>query len=119
MEFKGICLKQDSVSFLQKKKVVNLYISYELDTSSKDLNTDFTLGNCLFGAVKLTKNADPDKYKYSSYGIGFDSCSRFSWTDESEGKSAIIFQVDNGSSVHIDGRNKNILALEGLDNAQK
>ena len=25
-----------------------------------------TLSDCLFGAVKLTKNADPDKYKYSS-----------------------------------------------------
>ena len=25
---------------------------------------DFTLDNCLFGAVKLTKNADPDKYEY-------------------------------------------------------
>ena len=26
----------------------------------------------MFGAVKLTKNADIDKYKYSPYGIGFD-----------------------------------------------
>ena len=25
--------------------------------------------NCLFGAVKLTKNTDPDKYPYSRYGI--------------------------------------------------
>ena len=32
----------------------------------------------LFGAVKLTKNADPDKYSYSGYGIGFNSCSLFS-----------------------------------------
>ena len=32
----------------------------------------FTLGNSLFGAVKLTKNAYPDKYRYSGYGIGFD-----------------------------------------------
>ena len=31
-----------------------------------------TIENCLFGAVKLTKNADIDKYKYSGYGIGFD-----------------------------------------------
>ena len=27
--------------------------------------TDFNLNNCLFVPVKLTKNADPDKYKYS------------------------------------------------------
>ena len=32
------------------------------------MNTYFTLNNCLFGSVKLTKNADPDKYKYSHYG---------------------------------------------------
>ena len=38
---------------------------------------DFTLGNCLFGSVKLTKNTDLDKYKYSSYDIGFYSGSEF------------------------------------------
>ena len=38
------------------------YIAYELDARSKDLNTTFTLGDCLFGAVNLTKNTDPDKY---------------------------------------------------------
>ena len=35
----------------------------------RNLNTDFTLGNCPFGSVK---NADLDKCKYSGYGIGFD-----------------------------------------------
>ena len=60
------------------KKVINLYISYRLGPQLRDLNTDFTLGNCLFGSAKLTNNADLDKYKYSSYGIGFDSRSEFS-----------------------------------------
>ena len=55
MEFSEICLKQESVYFLHKN-IVNLYISYELDTLSRDLNTNFALRNCLFGAVKLTKN---------------------------------------------------------------
>ena len=58
---------------------------------SKDLDKDFTLGNCLFGAVKLTKNTDPDKYKYSSYGIRFGSGSEFLWTDGSYGRNIIIF----------------------------
>ena len=31
------------------------------------------LGNSLFGTVKLTKNVDPDKYRYSGYDIGFDT----------------------------------------------
>ena len=38
-----------------------------------NLNIDFALGNCLFGSMKLTTNADLDKYKYTGYGIGFDS----------------------------------------------
>ena len=46
----------------------------------RKLNTDFTINNCLFGSVKLAKNADPDKYKYSGYGIGFDSRSEFLFT---------------------------------------
>ena len=48
-KFKEICLKQDSVSIF----VANLYISYKLDTWSRDVNTDFTLGDYLFGAVNL------------------------------------------------------------------
>ena len=40
------------------KNVINLYISYILGLQFKNLNTDFTLVNCLFGSVKLTKNAD-------------------------------------------------------------
>ena len=35
----------------------------------KDLNTDFIVGDCLFGAVNRNQNADLDKYGYSSYGM--------------------------------------------------
>ena len=38
------CLRLSSI-FIQRN-AVNLYISYTLDTCSKDLNIDFTLGNC-------------------------------------------------------------------------
>ena len=38
----------------------------------------------LFGAVKLTKNTDHNKYKYSCYGIGFDTRVNFSLSDGSE-----------------------------------
>ena len=50
-----------------------------LDTWSRDLNIDFTLANCLFGAMKLTNNDDLNKQRYSGYGIGFGACSQFSW----------------------------------------
>ena len=62
-----------------------------MDTESRDLNSDFTLIDDLFGGVKLAKNADLDKYIYSSYGIGFDSRSEFSLPDSSVGKNVIIF----------------------------
>ena len=76
----------------------------------------------MFGAVKLTKDADPDKYKYSGYGIGFDLRSEFSFTDGSMGKNGIIFGADMSSSVHIDNTTKGILILtkgpiKGLDDA--
>ena len=36
-----------------------------------------TSGDFLFGIVKLTKNANPDKYGYSGYVIDFDARSNF------------------------------------------
>ena len=74
INFNGHCLVNN---IYITRKVINLYISYTLGPQLTNLNPDFTLGNCLFGSVKLTKNADLDEYKYSGYGIGFDSCSEF------------------------------------------
>ena len=53
------------------KKVINLYTSYTQCPQLVSSNTDFTISNCLIGSVKLTKNADPGKYNYTCYGIGF------------------------------------------------
>ena len=36
------------------------------------LNFDFTLKDFLFGGIKVPKNADPDKYVYTGYGIIFN-----------------------------------------------
>ena len=109
-ELRGSCLKQSKVIFTTNN-VVNLFIVYELDRWSQDLNTDFTLKDTLFGSVKLNKNADPHKYEYSSYDIGFDSYLKFSLTDGSVCKNVIIIGVDISSSVHIDIKNKDILIL--------
>ena len=110
LKFKGSLLKQCKVAFTPNN-VVNLFIVYELDTRSRNLNTDFTLKDCLFGSVKLTKNADLDKYNYSGYSIGSDSISEFSLTDSSVSKNVIIFGVDMSSSVYIDNKNKGTLIL--------
>ena len=58
----------------------------------------FMLRHSLFGAVKLTKNADLDKYSYSGYGISFD-VGGFN-------KSVVIFGFDMSSSAHIDNKKK-------------
>ena len=42
------------------KKVVNIYIVYQLAASSSH-TSDPIIKNCLFGAVTLTKNADIEK----------------------------------------------------------
>ena len=76
LNFEENCLKQDTVTF-NHRNVVNLFFVYKLDIWLSDLCTDFTLKGCLFGAVKLTKKADPDKYFYSGYVIRIDSLSHF------------------------------------------
>ena len=90
-------MKQGSVTF-NKKKVVNIYIVYEI---SKRINISnyLTLENCLFGAVTLTKNADIDRYKYSGYGIGFDRHGSFSFPGTGLDRNVIIFGVDMSSST--------------------
>ena len=81
------------MSFLFKNKE-NLYISCILDTKWKDSNTDFVLGNCLLGDVKLTKKFDSNKYRCSGYSIGFDSSSYFLWKDGSPSKNVIMLSAD-------------------------
>ena len=58
--------------------------------------------NYLFGAVKLTKNADIDKCKYSGCGTGFDRRGNFSFPTGRFGYHGIVFGVDMSSSVHVD-----------------
>ena len=66
----------------------------------------------MFGAVKLTINADPGKYKYSAYGIGFDSCSEFLLADGSMGNYFITFGVNMNLSACIDNKGKDFLILD-------
>ena len=89
--FNGHCLIKNSI--YNPNKVVSIYISYALTLWFRNLNTYFALKNFLFGSVKLTKNTDTDKYKYSDYGIGFDSCSEFLFTDESMGKMSLFMEL--------------------------
>ena len=64
----------------------------------------------MFGAVKLTKNSDIDKYKYSGYGICFDSKGRFLHSN-GLGRNAIIFGADMSSSTYTNSKTRNALVL--------
>ena len=108
VEFRGSCLKQDEITF-NHKKVVNIYILYELDKLY--VKTNPTLVNCLFGAVSLTKNTDIEQYKYSGYGIGFDRRGAYLLPSGNFGRNVIIFGVDMNSSVHVDNKGRDVLIL--------
>ena len=76
----------------------------------------------MFGAVKLTKNSDIDKYGYARYGIGFDSKGTFSHSSGTTGVNFIIFGVDLSSSAHANNKTKSILIVgkgptQGLEDA--
>ena len=77
LKFNGSCLKQNKLTYTHRT-IANMYIVYEIIASSSN-NNDPRLGHSLFGAVKLTKNADLYKYQYSGYGIAFDRKVSFSF----------------------------------------
>ena len=91
INFNGPCLIKNIISI--PKKVINLYISCILGPPLSNLNTDFTLGNCLLGSVKLTKNTDLDKDKYSGYGIEFGSYSEFSSPDGTMEEMSLFLEL--------------------------
>ena len=115
VKFTGSCLKQPNYTFTHKK-VVNIYIVYELRASTSHIN-DPKIKNCLFGAVTLTKNVDIEKYRYSGYGTVFDRRGSFSFPGGRFGQNVIVFVADMNSSIHIDHKKKYILIL-GLDPTQ-
>ena len=91
IKLNGDLLRQNQITY-KHEPVVNIYIVYETTPDTKTSN--IALENCLFGTVKLIKNDDVDKYKYSGYGIGFDSRGRFSHPNGGDDKNIIIFGAD-------------------------
>ena len=98
---------------------------YKLDVIVWDLEFSFTLKDCLFGGIKLAKNADPGKCIYSGgYHVGFSLRSEFLLIDGSVGKNVIIFWVNISSSVHIDNRKEDVFWIlskgptQGLDDTR-
>ena len=115
VEHNGHFLKQNKFTH-NHGPIVNIYIVYTLIPTTKHSNV--FLQNCLFGAVKLTKNADIDKYKYSGYVIGFDSRGSFTHPIGGYGRNVIIFGADLNSSTHTNNETRSILVF-GKDFIQR
>ena len=105
----SILFNQESAIYTPLSRIY-FFIIYELNSWPWDLDSDFTLGNCLFRGVKLAKNADPDQYGYSVYNIRFDKHIEYSLPDGSVSKN-VIFGVFMSSSVYIDSKEESILIL--------
>ena len=78
----------------------------------------------MFGAIKITKNADISKSNYPGYGICFDEGDWFGHTVKkgnfdrtTNARNVIIFGSDMSFSVHVTNRANNIYVM-GVDSIQ-
>ena len=94
--------------------VVNIYVVYKLDLISSARNTDYTIQNALFGAMKITKNTDSSKNNYKGYGLCFHEGGTFSKGNINNGRNVIIFGVHESCLVHANNKANNIYVMGDL-----
>ena len=94
--------------------VINIYCVYQLDPISSTRNTDYTIQNALFGAMKIPKNTYSSKNNYKGYGICFDEGGTFSKGNINNGRNVIIFGVHESSLVHANNKANNIYVMGDL-----
>ena len=116
VSFHGNYFKQDPITI--RNNVINIYVVYKLDPISSTRNTDYTIQNALFGAMKITKNTDSSKNKYTGYGLCFDEGGEFghavkqgNFNRVTNAKNVIIFGVDTSYSIHATNRANNIYVM--------
>ena len=114
----GNHFQQNVASIPNSNNVINIYIVYKVTPISSTRNTDYTIQNALFGAMKITKNTDSSKNNYKGYGLCFDEGGEFGHTVKqgnfnrvTNAKNVIIFGVDMSSSVHATNRANNIYVM--------
>ena len=69
--------RKSDIAIFTHRKVANTYVFYEMNLWLYIEDADFTLGNSLFGSLKLTKNTDCNKSPYSGWSIGSDTQEQF------------------------------------------
>ena len=114
----GNHFQQNNVIIPNNNNVINIYVVYKLDPISLTGNTDYTIQNALFGAMKITKNTDSSKNNCIGYGLCFDEGGEFGHTVRQgnsdrtvNAKNVIIFCVDMSSSIHATNRANNIYIM--------
>ena len=114
----GNHFQQNKVIIPNNDNVVNIYCAYQLDPIASRRDDTFTVQNPLFGAMKITKNADTSKYNYKGNGICFDEGNSFGHTiregnfdHTTNARNVLIFGVDMSSSVHATNRANHIYVM--------
>ena len=72
LKFNNPVLVQKSYSSLYSNFILSLYIVYKWNKWPRNPTNNFTLNNCLFGTVKLTRNAEKSKFSYNAWGRVLD-----------------------------------------------
>ena len=107
LKFDGSILREKLSTSL--RLIANYYMVYTLNPRTNSSN--IVLENCLLGKIKMTKNANTDKYKYQVHVIGFDLSGIFSHPNAGDGKNVVIFGVDMTNSKHPNNKTKDVLVL--------
>ena len=88
-------------------KITNVYIVCDIDAWPRNSTNNFKFKNWLFGATKIVKNCDKEKYVYSGYGMTFNNAV----FDNVFASNVKIFGVDDSSFSHSDNHKNNFLIL--------
>ena len=94
-------LVEKNSSSIYSNFILSLYIVYELNNRLCNPTNSFTLKNCIFDNVKLTKNLDKIKFTYNGWEIAFDGEGSWSF-DNDFARIVVIFGVDCISLSHTD-----------------
>ena len=119
-------VRSNGCYFIQSKALklnntVNIYIVYRRNPISSTRNTDYTIQNALFDAMKITENTDYSKNNYTGYGLCFDEGNAFvhkiregNFDYTANARNVSIFGADMSSSVHATNRANHIYMGKGF-----
>ena len=109
LKFNNAVLVQKNLYSLCSNFILNLYIVYRLNNRPHNPSNNFTLKNCLFGRVKLSRNMVKSKFIYNGRGIAFDGEGNEFGNEFA--RNNVNFGVDNKSLSHTNNRKNNFLVL--------